>query len=323
MDIEYLLWLQNLRESWGSGAEFIVTLITNIPKSPLSALIPGILFWCISKRAGLFLLFLASFGRLVNTLIKDTVCVYRPYFLDSNLHPEVHAMEKASSFSMPSGHTQGATAIYGGLAYLYRKKFPLLIIPCALIILAVGFSRNFLGVHTPQDVLVAIVETLIVMFLADKLFDAVDEDKSLIKIFFGAGIVFCVVAAIYVLTKSYPVDYSHGKIIVSAAAAKIDSLDSIGGTFGFLLGAALEYKFVNFSTNVDLGVKIRRVLIGGIVGGAAMVLLYIFKIAGLEIVYEFCKGFLPIISIIFLVPFAFNYLERKTKFKFKKLGKRK
>ncbi len=322
MDIEYLLWLQNLRESLGGSAENFVTLITGIPKSPLSALIPGILFWCINKRAGLFLLFVASFGRLVNILIKDTACVYRPWFLDSSIHPSIEEMQKASSYSMPSGHTQFTTAIYGGLAYFYRKKYPRLIIPCALIILAVAFSRNFLGVHTPQDVLIAIIETLAVIFLADKIFDALDEDKSLGKIFFGIGIIFCTVSAIYIFTKFYPVDYSQGKIIVSATAAKLDSIDSIGVTLGFLIGAALEKNFVNFSTNVDLGVKIRRVLIGGAVGGVSMIFLLIFKLIGLEMVYEFFKGFMPMLAIIFLAPFAFNYFETKTRFRFKKLGKR-
>ena len=321
MDIEYLLWLQNLRESWGSGAEFFITLITKIPTSALSALIPGILFWCISRRAGLFLMAVMSFGRLINSLLKDIFCIYRPWFLSTDIHPAADAMQKASSYSFPSGHTQFATAIYGGLAYFYRKKFPLLIIPCALIILAVALSRNFLGVHTPQDVLAAIVETLIVMFLTDKIFKAIDEDRNLGRIIFSAGIVFTVIAAIYMLTKSYPVDYSQGKIIVSAAAAKLDSLDSIGVTLGFLIGAALEYKFVNFSTNVDLGVKVRRVIIGGIVGGAAMVLLLLIKLTGLEMLYEFFKGFMPLFAITFLIPYAFNYFEQKTRFKFKKFSR--
>ena len=318
MDIEYLLWLQNLRESWGSGAEFFITLITKIPTSALSALIPGILFWCISRRAGLFLMAVMSFGRLINSLLKDIFCIYRPWFLSTDIHPAADAMQKASSYSFPSGHAQFTTAIYGGLAYFYRKKFPMLIIPCALIILAVALSRNFLGVHTPQDVLAAIVETLLVMFVTDKIFNAIDEDKNLGRIIFGAGIVFTVIAAIYMLTKSYPVDYSQGKIIVSAAAAKIDSLDSIGVTLGFLIGAALEYKFVNFSTNVDLGVKVRRVIIGGIVGGASMVLLLLIKLTGLEMLYEFFKGFMPLFAITFLIPYAFNYFEQKTRFKFKK-----
>ena len=319
MDMQYLLWLQELRENYG-GLEFFLTLITKIPTSSLSAIIPGILFWCISRRAGLFLIAVMSFGRLINVLIKDTFCVYRPWILDSEINPAGDAMKKASSYSMPSGHTQFTTAIYGGIAYIYRKKYPLLIIPCALIILAVAFSRNFLGVHTPQDVLVAIIETLAVIFLADKIFDRMENDKIFAQNVFVGGIIFCVISAIYIFAKSYPIDYLDGKIIVSATAAKLDSMDSIGGTLGFLIGAALEQKFINFNTNVDIGVKIRRAIIGCAVGGAAMVLLLLIKLTGFKFFYEFCKGFLPFISITFLAPYAFNYLEKNTRFKFKKLG---
>ena len=321
MDMQYLLFLQELRESLGSNFETFVTLVTKIPTSPLSAIIPGILFWCISRRAGLFLLFVASFGRLINILVKDTACVYRPWILDSDIHPAEDALKKASSYSMPSGHTQFTTAIYGGLAYFYRKKFPVLIIPCVLIILAVALSRNFLGVHTPQDVLVAIVETAAVIFLADKLFDEIERDKNFAKTAFIAGIIFTVLATIYIFAKSYPVDYFNGKIIVTETAAKLDSIDSIGCVLAFLIGAALENKFVNFSTNVDLGVKIRRVIIGCGVGGAAICLLFLIKLTGFKFFYEFCKGFLPIISVIFLAPLAFNYFETKTNFRFKKISK--
>ena len=265
-------------------------------------------------------MFLASFGRLVNSLLKDIFCIYRPWILDSDIHPAGDAMKKASSFSFPSGHTQFTTAIYGGIAYFYRKKFPILIIPCAVIILAVAFSRNFLGVHTPQDVLFAIIETVALMFLAEKIFDAAERDKIFLQNAFILGIIFCVISAIYMLTKSYPVDYLNGEIIVSAENAKLDSVDSIGITLGFLIGAALENKFIDFSTNVDIGVKIRRVLIGGAVGGAAIVLMLLIKLTGFEIIYEFFKGFMPLFSITFLIPYAFNYLEKKTRFKFKKLG---
>ncbi len=315
MDIEYLLWLQGLRESWGSSAEFAVTLITNIPKSPLSALIPGILFWCVSKRAGLFLLLMASFGRLINTLIKDTFCVYRPWVLDSQVQPAAEALEKASSYSMPSGHTQGAAAIYGGLAYFYRHKLPRLIIPCAIIILAVGFSRNFLGVHTPQDVLIAILETFIVMLAAEKIFDLSAKDSRFGALFFAAGIIFLLAAALYILTKDYPMDYLNGELIVSPLQARIDSLDSLGGAAGFLFGVALENQYVKFTTKVDSATKIRRVIIGGVVGGAAMALLYGLKIFSNVAIYEFCKGFLPLLAIIFLAPLTFSFIERRVKFK--------
>ena len=120
MDIAYLIFLQGVRETLGNFSVVLMTLVTEVPKSPLSALIPGILFWCVSKRAGLFLLAVASFGRLVNTLIKDTFCVYRPWILDSAVHPVHDALAKASSFSMPSGHTQMATA---GWRFCTEKDF--------------------------------------------------------------------------------------------------------------------------------------------------------------------------------------------------------
>ena len=311
MDIAYLIFLQGVRETLGNFSVVLMTLVTEVPKSPLSALIPGILFWCVSKRAGLFLLAVASFGRLVNTLIKDTFCVYRPWILDSAVHPVHDALAKASSFSMPSGHTQMATAIYGGLAFLYRKRFPQLIIPCALIILAVAFSRNFLGVHTPQDVLVAILETVAVMILFEKIFDAVEEDRRAGVLVFGAGVIICAIAAAYMLLKSYPVDYLYGKIIVTPEAARLDSLSSIGAAAGFLIGWAAEFRFVRFSVNVSRTTKIRRVIIGSFVGGVAMVALFAVKEFGGAALYEFCKGFLPTIAVIFLAPLAFNFVEKR------------
>lgn len=315
MDIEYLLFLQGVRESFGGWLTTLVELVTKIPTSPLSALIPGILFWCVSRRAGLFLLAVMSFGRLINSLVKDIFCVYRPWILDPNVHPVHKAMAKASSYSFPSGHTQFTAAIYGGLAYLYRRKFPWLIIPCALIILLVAFSRNFLGVHTPQDVLFAILEMIALIILADKIFDAVERDRRLGVAVFAIGAIFTAAAAFYMLTKNYPVDYLYGKIIVTPETARLDSIDSIGVTVGFLLGWALEWRFVKFSVDVDRATKIRRVIIGCAVGGAAMVLLLVLKKLAGAAVYEFCKGFLPLFAVIFLAPLAFTCVERKLRFK--------
>ena len=119
MDIEYLLFLQGLRESLGF-TEVVAKIFTAM--GPLSLLIPAILFWCFNKRAGLFLMFVSSFGRLINILVKDTFCVYRPWILDSAVNPGAEAMKKASSYSFPSGHTQFAAANFGGLAYFAQTS---------------------------------------------------------------------------------------------------------------------------------------------------------------------------------------------------------
>lgn len=312
MDIQYLIFLQDIRESLGIFSVKFFQFISFIPKSPLSILIPGILFWCINKRAGILLTFVSTFGQVINQLIKSTLCIYRPWNFSSDLHPVQEAMKKASSYSFPSGHTSMATAVYGSLAYFYRKKFPALIIPCVIMILLVALSRNFLGVHTPQDVLFAIFENILIIIFADKIFDVLETNKQLSTIAFIAGIVFCIAATSYLMLKDYPVDYFHGKIIVETTAAKIDAVDKIGCFLGFLIGAFLENKFVDFKVNVSRRKKIRRIIIGCIVCGVAMAVLLLIKLTGFKIFYEFCKGFLPFFSVLFLAPFAFSSIEKKS-----------
>ncbi len=62
-----------------------------------------------------------------------------------------------TSFSFPSGHATAAMAFYGFVAYLLCTLFPakkLTVLAAAIaIIVSVGFSRLYLGVHFPSDVL--------------------------------------------------------------------------------------------------------------------------------------------------------------------------
>ena len=312
MDLDYLIFLQDLRNEWGGEGFF--TLISALPTNPLTAAIPAILFWCFHKQAGIFILFNATCGRMINELLKGTFCVYRPYMKDLELIPSAEAMEKASSFSFPSGHTQFATAVYGGFAFFYRKVLPQLIIPCGLIILMVAFSRNFLGVHTPQDVLFAIIYSIGLFFAAEKIFAWVGKDDERRLIFFAVGTAITLIIFLFLYFKPYPEDVLNGKVIIDPLTARADAFDALGFGLSFFLGWFLEQKFINFKTKVSSKDRLWRVIIGVAVLGVIAVAVYpLLKIFLSVEAYKFFKAFLPFFSILFLIPLIFTKVEQKFK----------
>ncbi|MNP19214.1 putative undecaprenyl-diphosphatase YbjG [compost metagenome] len=73
--------------------------------------------------------------------------------------PTIHRIIEVSGYSYPSGHSMAAFSLYGVLAFLIwrhlhtRFSRGLMIVIASLIILAIGISRIYLGVHYPTDII--------------------------------------------------------------------------------------------------------------------------------------------------------------------------
>jgi undecaprenyl-diphosphatase len=73
--------------------------------------------------------------------------------------PTLHRLIEQSGYSFPSGHTMEAFALYAALAFFLWKHMPTRKFRCMVIIisifmmLAIGISRIYLGVHYPSDVI--------------------------------------------------------------------------------------------------------------------------------------------------------------------------
>jgi undecaprenyl-diphosphatase len=138
---------------WTSIAKFFTFLGSGSTEFILFFLVAGLLYFKFKHRWETLVLFVGVLGAwLLNSGLKDLIKRDRP-------SAEAWLVE-VDSFSFPSGHAMVSILFYGLLAYLlwvnvrqtWRAAW--LIPPVAvLVILCIGLSRIYLGVHYPSDVL--------------------------------------------------------------------------------------------------------------------------------------------------------------------------
>ena len=149
-DTNVLLWIH---QSSNPFLDSIMLTITGLGNPPMVvAFIVGTTFWLWRKRKSLQLKIFALIclgGIVFNMGLKLVFTKTRPHLWNQLI--------VETTFSFPSGHALGASIMYGFLAYLLATEFPLfsLLIYVFMIglILMIGFSRLYLGVHWLTDVI--------------------------------------------------------------------------------------------------------------------------------------------------------------------------
>ena len=273
----------------------------------------AILYWSVSKELGSYLLMGWSGNRLANGVMKVTACAYRPWIRDARILPHGNAITTATGYSFPSGHTMNAASLFGGIAV--RKDYPrALRIVLGFVLAFVAFSRIYLGVHTPQDVLVGAGIGTLVMWLTLRLMRWVEahpgKDWLVVCISVGLG----AAVALYAALKPYPADYdAEGKLIVDGAKMANDTFKGVGYCVAFLTGWILERRFVGFSTEVPVQQKLMRAVIG-LLGyyAVSLILAPLLKTWISGPAGTFISCFIQMFYVAFLFPLCAKYMERSS-----------
>lgn len=314
MDISYLLWLQGIREALPPVVEDFFVAVSALANNKALAVLPCLLFWCFDKRAGRYMLLSFSFGTLLNQLVKNTVCCLRPWMRSPLVHPSPAALPEATGYSFPSGHTQGVTSLFGALGWYHRRRLPRLFALCCAFVLVVAFSRNFLGVHTPQDVLVAMLEGAFVIWALDRLLEWVDDGTGRDLVVLLACLAFAVIYLAFVALRPYPLEYdAAGSLLFDPVDMQVDCFKSGGVFVGAMLGWFLERRTLDFEVDArKLGAKrvALRVVIGLAVAGVMLLATKLLP-ASLDVrISEFVEHFLVFMGGVYVAPAAFCAVER-------------
>jgi len=255
-------------------------------------------YWCLNKplayRIGLS--FFAS-GIAVQNL-KITFRIPRPWVLDPAFRPVESAIPAATGFSFPSGHSQSAASFWGTIGISIRKRG--ISILCAVLFLLVGFSRMYLGVHTPKDVLfglaIGFFFAAVIAYLFDKLKNT-KKENLIVALFLGIFSVFTAMYA-YLLLKEGLIPEHNAE----------DCFKTAGAGLGFALGWYVERVHIRFSTDLTTKGKLVRYLLGVVI----LLLLYLLlgAILGDALPLQMLKYFLVVFYIIAVYPACFSRWNR-------------
>lgn len=257
MDIKYLLLLQDFRHSINDSLTPFMNYISNFGVTYIF-LIAAFVYWCLNKKKGLYIWasYVVSTG--LNAVSKLTACVYRPWIKDPNVIPPAGAIERAGGYSFPSGHTTTVTAIYGGLAVISWKR-KLLFCFWIMLILLTGFSRNYLGVHTPQDVLVGLILGLFGLYLTSRIFKYIEAHREKENLFLLIGFIIGIVSLLYITFKSYPMDYIDGKLLVDPDKMTRTGWGDISYILGLTCARYVEKRWIKFTPT---GLNLKGIILG-------------------------------------------------------------
>ena len=162
-------WLLSLND-WGT--QFLLALqqartptlnalflfITELHGDNFYLFIFPLLYWCLNKQLAVRLAYLFFFGYdFGNGFLKDLFHTPRPS------DPRLEVLVTETSYAFPSGHAQGGLIFWFYLAYSVRRAW--FWVAATLLVLLISFSRLYLGIHFPQDVVGGLLIGLVVLAL--------------------------------------------------------------------------------------------------------------------------------------------------------------
>ncbi len=249
----FLHWLQGIRTPF---LDKFFLLITQCGDETLFIVAGLVFFWCINKRQGYFLLLVGFLGTVCNQFLKLLFRVPRPWVKDPSLTVVGNAKTAATGYSFPSGHTQTAVGLYGGIARFASRWWVRVL--CLLLCALVGLSRMYLGVHTPLDVGVSVCLAAVLVFLMYPLVNYALQSACRMRVLFCITAVVAAAFLAFVTWFPFPADIDPHNYENGVKTA----FKMLGCFLGLWLTFEVDERALHFETQAVWWAQILKLALG-------------------------------------------------------------
>lgn len=288
-------------QSLGSWLTPVMKFFTLLGQEDFFLVAIVVVYWLFDRKAGLRIGVLLLLSNGINAILKLAFHAPRPFWVDTS----VQAMADEPSFGFPSGHTQNATSTWGGLLLPLKRGWATAVF--CLVVVLVGVSRLYLGMHFLVDVAGGLVFGLLTVALYLKFEAGIgvwvsrQSFKQLVLAALICSLAFILVfGGVYLALDGWQVPAIwHDNALIAWPENPIDPLSmrnlikSAGTIFGLLVGAAwIDRRYSDFSIRGSPSQKWLRLALG---------------LAGLLTIYAGLGMLIPKTSA--LVPISLTYVR--------------
>jgi len=251
--MELLYFLEGLRTPAGDA---FFSLITHLGEETLFIIAGLLVFWCIDKLQGYYLLIVGLTGTVINQFLKLWFRIPRPWVKDPNFTIVESARAEATGYSFPSGHTQSSVGIFGAVAR-WNKQLAVRMI-CMVICVLVPLSRMYLGVHTPADVGVSFLVALALIFGVYPMIQKGAEDAKIMRMIMAGMLAISLVYVAFVEFYVFPADVD----LHNLENGTKNAYTMLGCILGVWLTYEVDSRFIQFRTDAIWWAQILKLVIG-------------------------------------------------------------